>query len=161
MAASVHEFTLPNIDGSEQSLSAYRGKVLLLVNVASRCGLTPQYKGLEALYQQFQARGFEVLGFPANNFAGQEPGTNAEIKQFCALRYDVKFPLFGKISVKGADQHPLYQHLTKESPFPGDVEWNFGKFLVGKDGKVIARFSPQTDPESPEIQQAITRALES
>lgn len=159
MNTGVHAFQLKTIDGQERPLSAYQGQVLLLVNVASRCGLTPQYQGLEALYEAYRERGFSVLGFPANNFAGQEPGTDGEIQQFCSLRYNVQFPLFSKISVKGADQHPLYRYLTSQSPFPGEVEWNFGKFLVGRDGQVIARFSPQTAPQAPEVIAAIEAAL--
>ena len=159
MAQSVLDFTLKSIDGREQPLSAYRGKVLLLVNVASRCGLTPQYQGLEEIYEKYRGQGFEVLGFPANDFAGQEPGTDAEIQQFCSTRYQVSFPLFSKISVKGAGQHPLYRFLTRDTAFPGDVEWNFGKFLVGRDGAVIARFNPQVAPAAGEVVSAIEGAL--
>ena len=127
---SVLDFTLKNIDGKETNLSEYRGKVLLLVNVASQCGYTPQYEGLQAIYAKYRDQGLVVIGFPANNFGGQEPGTNEEIKQFCSSKYDVTFPMFDKLHVKGTEQHPLYAALTgKDSPFPGDVKWNFGKFL--------------------------------
>ena len=151
MPASVHEFTLTTIDGKPRSLAEYKGKALLIVNTASKCGFTPQYKGLEALYDRYRARGFEVLGFPANNFLGQEPGSNEEIAQFCSLKYDVSFPLFAKISVKGKDIAPLYAWLTKDSGFPGDVGWNFTKFLVGPDGKVVARYDSRTDPLDPKL----------
>ena len=150
MAASVHEFTLPNIDGSEQSLSAYRGKVLLLVNVASRCGLTPQYKGLEALYQQSRDRGLEVLGFPCNQFGAQEPGTADQIQEFCQLNYGVKFPMFGKIDVNGSGAHPLFKFLTSEKPGILGIEaikWNFTKFLVDKNGNPVKRYAPNTEPK--------------
>jgi glutathione peroxidase len=143
---TVHDFTLKTIDGKDRPLSEYKGKVLLVVNTASKCGFTPQYKGLEALYDKYRARGFEVLGFPANNFMGQEPGSNEEIAKFCSLNYDVTFPLFAKISVKGKDIAPLYAYLTKDSGFPGDIGWNFTKFLVGPDGKVVARYDSRTDP---------------
>ena len=151
MPASVHEFTLTTIDGKPRSLAEYKGKALLIVNTASKCGFTPQYKGLEALYDRYRARGFEVLGFPANNFLGQEPGSNEEIAQFCSLKYDVSFPLFAKISVKGKDIAPLYAWLTKDSGFPGDVGWNFTKVLVGPDGKVVARYDSRTDPLDPKL----------
>ena len=151
MPASVHDFTLTTIDGKPRPLAEYKGKVLLVVNTASKCGFTPQYKGLEALYDKYRARGFEVLGFPANNFMGQEPGSNAEIAQFCSLNYDVSFPLFAKISVKGKDIAPLYAWLTKDSGFPGDIGWNFTKFLVGPDGKVVARYDSRTDPLDPKL----------
>ncbi len=151
MPASIHDFTLTTIDGKPRPLAEYKGKVLLVVNTASKCGFTPQYKGLEALYDKYRARGFEVLGFPANNFMGQEPGSNAEIAQFCSLNYDVSFPLFAKISVKGKDIAPLYSWLTKDSGFPGDIGWNFTKFLVGPDGKVVARYDSRTDPLDPKL----------
>lgn len=161
-AKSVYEFKMKNIDGKEVSLSEYKGKVLMLVNVASKCGLTPQYEGLQSLYSKYKDQGFVVLGFPANNFMGQEPGTEAEIKEFCSLKYNVTFPMFSKISVKGDDQHPLYQYLTsKESnpEFGGEVKWNFNKFLVGKDGKIMARFEPKVKPDSEEVLLAIEKAL--
>jgi glutathione peroxidase len=143
---TVHDFTLKTIDGKDRPLSEYKGKVLLVVNTASKCGFTPQYEGLETLYERYRARGFEVLAFPANNFMGQEPGSNEEIAKFCSLNYAVSFPLFAKISVKGKDIAPLYAWLTKDSGYPGDIGWNFTKFLVGQDGKVTARFDSRTDP---------------
>jgi glutathione peroxidase len=155
----LYTFSLPDIDDKPVSLSQYKGKVLLIVNVASKCGNTPQYKGLEAEYQELHGQGFEVLGFPANNFMHQEPGDNAQIKEFCELTYGVKFPMFGKISVKGDDIHPLYKYLTTETDFKGDIGWNFGKFLVNRKGKVIARFDPRTKVEEPDVQAAIKAAL--
>ena len=147
----IYSFTLKTIDGKDQPLSVYHGKTLLLVNVASKCGFTPQYQGLEALYQKYKERGFVILGFPANNFMGQEPGTNEEIKSFCTLNYGVTFPMFSKISVKGADIHPLYQYLTEASETPGPISWNFNKFLVGPDGRILARWGSRTTPESKEL----------
>ena len=159
-AKSVHDFTLKNIDGQEVKLDAYKGKVTLLVNVASRCGYTPQYEGLQAIYNKYKDQGFVVLSFPANNFGAQEPGTNEEIKSFCSLTYNVTFPMFAKISVKGDDMHPLYQFLTStEAGFSGEVQWNFGKFLVDKNGKVVARFDSGDAPESSKVTQAIEQAL--
>ena len=159
---SIYSFTMKDIDGKDTNLGQYRGKVLLLVNVASKCGLTPQYEGLEQLYLKYKDRGFAILGFPANNFAGQEPGTNEEIKQFCTLKYKVSFPMFAKISVKGADIHPLYKFLTsKESnpEFGGDIGSNFSKFLVDRNGKVIARFETREKPEGEKVTQAIEKTL--
>ncbi len=156
---SVHSFTLKNIDGQDQSLADYKGKVILLVNTASHCGFTPQYKGLEALYQQYKDKGFVILGFPANNFMGQEPGSNAEIKKFCELKFKTTFPMFAKIDVAGNNIAPLYAYLTKDSGFPGSITWNFNKFLVGKDGKVIARFGSKTEPQDVEVTAAIEKAL--
>jgi glutathione peroxidase len=157
---SVLDFTLKRIDGREQSLSDYEGQVLLLVNVASKCGLTPQYEGLEKLYEDRKDRGFAVLGFPANQFAGQEPGTNEEIADFCRSTYGVKFPMFSKIVVKGDGIHPLYRHLTSlPAPLGGEVEWNFQKFLVDRSGEVVARFSPRTPPEDPELMAKIDALL--
>ena len=161
-AKSVHEFALKNIDGQDVKLDAYKGKVTLLVNVASKCGYTPQYDGLQAIYAKYKDQGFVVLGFPANNFMGQEPGTNEEIKAFCQTKFNVSFPLFTKISVKGADIHPLYQFLTSKETNPefgGDITWNFNKFLVDKNGKVIARFATKDKPEDEKITQAIEQAL--
>jgi glutathione peroxidase len=155
-ASSIQEFTMNSIDGKPVPLASYKGKVALVVNVASRCGFTPQYAGLEALYRQYKDRGFVVLGFPANNFMGQEPGTNEEIKTFCTRKYDVTFPMFSKISVKGEDKAPLYQFLTQTG---GDIPWNFTKFLVDGDGKVIVRFEPKMKPDSPEVTAAIEKAL--
>ncbi len=156
-ASSVHEFTLNSIDGKPAPLSAYQGKVVLIVNVASRCGFTPQYAGLEALYEKYKDRGFVILGFPANNFGGQEPGTNEEIKTFCSSKYNVTFPMYSKISVKGDDKAPLYQFLTAATG--SEIQWNFTKFLVDKSGKVVARFEPKVTPESAEVAEAIERAL--
>ena len=153
----MHEFTLNSIDGKPAPLSAYQGKVVLIVNVASRCGFTPQYAGLEALYEKYKDRGFVILGFPANNFGGQEPGTNEEIKTFCSTKYNVTFPMYSKISVKGDDKAPLYQFLTAATG--SEIQWNFTKFLVDKSGKVIARFEPKVTPESPEVASAIEKAL--
>jgi len=145
-ALTVHDFSAVTIDGTSQPLSAYKGKALLIVNTASKCGFTPQYEGLESLYEKYRDRGFVVLGFPANNFMGQEPGTNAEIKAFCSTKYRTTFPLFSKISVKGKEIHPLYAYLTRDSGFKGEISWNFNKFLVAPDGKVVARFDSNTDP---------------
>jgi glutathione peroxidase len=147
-ASSLYDFSLARIDGTPQSLGDYRGQVLLIVNVASKCGYTPQYEGLEALYQRYRARGFAVLGFPANDFKGQEPGSNPEIADFCRATYDVRFPLFAKLHVKGAEMHPLYAHLTSlPAPVGGPVEWNFQKYLVSRSGEVVAKFSPRTVPD--------------
>jgi glutathione peroxidase len=161
-ASNVLDFTLNSIDGKPAPLAQYQGKVVLIVNVASRCGYTPQYTGLEKVYERYKDQGFVILGFPANNFGGQEPGTNEEIKTFCSSKYSVTFPMYSKISVKGGDIHPLYQFLTDKQTNPataGDIKWNFTKFLVGKDGKVIARFEPAVTPESPEVTGAIEKAL--
>jgi glutathione peroxidase len=158
-APSLYDFTVLTIDGETRSLGEYRGKTLLIVNTASRCGFTPQYESLEALYRQYKARGFEVLAFPANDFMGQEPGSNADIKVFCSERYHTSFPLFAKISVKGKQIAPLYRWLTKDSPFPGDIPWNFTKFVVAPDGKVAARFGPQTDPRSKDVTQLLEKLL--
>jgi glutathione peroxidase len=151
MTPSIHDFTVRGIDGKPVSLAQYKGKVLLVVNTASRCGFTPQYKSLEALYERYRDKGLVVLGFPANNFMNQEPGSDEEIAKFCSLTYDVSFPMFSKVSVKGRDIAPLYAWLTKDSGHAGDIEWNFAKFLVGPDGRVVARFSPRTDPLSKDV----------
>jgi glutathione peroxidase len=159
---SMYEFTMKDIDGKEVPLGKYRGQVAMIVNVASKCGLTPQYEGLQALYEKYKDRGFVILGFPANNFLGQEPGTEREIKEFCSLKYNVSFPMFSKISVKGADQHPFYSFLTnpKTDPeFAGDITWNFEKFLADRDGNIIARFSPRTMPDDPELVKTLESAL--
>jgi len=156
---TVHDFSAVTIDGAAQPLSAYKGKALLIVNTASRCGYTPQYEGLEALYQKYRDRGFVLLGFPANNFMGQEPGSNAEIKAFCSTKYRTTFPLFAKISVKGNEIHPLYAYLTRDSGFKGDVSWNFNKFLVAPDGKVVARFGSGTDPLAKELTKKLEAVL--
>lgn len=161
-ASSVYDFSLPSIDGSPSPLSTYKGKVLLLVNVASKCGYTPQYKGLEALYEKYKDQGLVVIGFPANNFGGQEPGTNEEIKTFCSRTYHVSFPMYSKISVKGEDKAPLYRFLTDKDANPatgGEIGWNFTKFLVDKNGKVIARFDSKVPPEAPELTSAVEQAL--
>ena len=155
----VYDFTLNDIDGKPVSLSQFRGKVLLLINTASLCGNTPQYTDLEKMYEQYREKGFEILAFPANNFGQQEPGTNAEIKTFCYTKYSLSFPLFSKISVKGDDKHPLYRYLTEQSPFPGEVEWNFQKYLVDRSGKVVARYPHRTKPLAPEIVQDVERVL--
>ena len=155
-ASSVHEFTVNSITGKPVSLADYKGKVVLVVNVASRCGYTPQYEGLEALYKKYKEKGLVVLGFPANNFMGQEPGTNEEIQTFCKAKYGVTFPMFSKISVKGDDKAPLYQFLTSTG---GEIPWNFTKFLVGKDGKPVQRFSPNVAPDAAELTGAIEKAL--
>jgi glutathione peroxidase len=159
---SVLEFTMKDIDGKDVKLSNYKGKVLLLVNTASKCGLTPQYEGLQKVFDKYKDQGFVVMGFPANNFMGQEPGTETEIKEFCTLKYKVSFPMFSKISVKGEGLHPLYNFLTNKETnpdFAGDISWNFEKFLIGKDGRVVARFSPRTSPESEDIIKAIEKEL--
>jgi len=159
-AGSLSDIPLKDIDGKDTSLKAYQGKVLLIVNVASKCGLTPQYKALEALQQKYQSKGFTVLGFPCNQFNGQEPGSNEQIKEFCSSKYAVTFPLFDKIDVNGAKRHPLYVALAGESsPYPGDIKWNFGKFLISKDGKIVKRFEPRTVPDAPEVTAAIEAAL--
>lgn len=156
-ANTVHEFEMKAIDGKAVSLSAYKGKVVLFVNVASKCGYTPQYSGLESLYKKYKDQGFVIVGVPANNFGSQEPGTDAEIAQFCSRTYNVTFPMLSKVSVKGSDITPLYGFLTAAKG--GDVKWNFTKFLVGKDGKVIERFEPGVAPESPQLTSAIQQAL--
>jgi glutathione peroxidase len=154
--ASPLDFTVQDIDGKTVNLADYKGKAVLIVNVASKCGYTPQYTGLEKLYETYKDRGLVVIGFPANNFKGQEPGTNEEIKQFCTEKYNVSFPMMSKISVKGDDKHPLYQLLTKEK---GEVTWNFNKFLVGKDGKLIEHFDSKVKPDDAKLTGAIEQAL--
>jgi glutathione peroxidase len=156
---SVHDFTMKRIDGKQQKLSAYKGNVVLVVNVASKCGLTPQYEKLQTLYAKYKDKGLRIAAFPANNFGAQEPGTDTEISQFCTLNYKVSFDMFSKISVKGADIHPLYQYLTTLPKYKGDIAWNFGKFLVDKNGQVIARFEPATDPTAEDVVKAIEAAL--
>jgi glutathione peroxidase len=159
-AAELTTIPFKTITGKDSSLAAYKGKVVLIVNTASKCGLTPQYEALEALQKKYESKGFTVLGFPCNDFGNQEPGTADEIQQFCKTKYAVSFPLMEKIHVKGQEQHPLYAALSgKDGVFPGDVKWNFGKFLIGKDGKAIARFEPKQTPDSPEITAAIEKAL--
>ena len=159
-AASLYEIAVKDIDGQSTTLASLKGRVLLVVNVASECGYTPQYDGLEALFKRYEAKGLTVLGFPCNQFGSQEPGTNAEIKKFCSTTFHVTFPLFDKIEVNGAHRHPLYAELAgKGSPFPGDIGWNFTKFLVGRDGKIIARFDSNVKPESRELVKEIETAL--
>lgn len=182
MSANIYDFSVKRIDGKQISLSEYKGKVLLLVNVASKCGLTPQYDSLEKVYEQYQGKGFEILGFPANEFGAQEPGTNAEIQEFCQSKFGVKFPMFEKIVVKGAGQHPLYHYLTETKPLAQlsangnafeeklktygvtraqkqDILWNFEKFLVNKKGEVVERFSPDMTPDDSAIKKAIETHL--
>ena len=159
---TLHDFTLPAIDGQDRSLKDLEGQVALVVNVASRCGLTPQYEGLQRLHDEYGSRGLAVLGFPCNQFKGQEPGTEAEIQAFCSSTYGVTFPLFAKVEVNGRGRHPLFAWLTSQSTEPegpGDVQWNFGKFLIGRDGSVLARFEPTTAPDAPELTAAIEAAL--
>ncbi|MDQ6787755.1 MAG: glutathione peroxidase [Acidobacteriota bacterium] len=180
MANEFYEIPVKKIDGTNTNLSEYKNKVLLVVNVASKCGLTPQYTGLEKLYENYREKGFEVLGFPANNFMGQEPGSEEEIKDFCSTNYDVQFPLFSKISVKGADQNLLYKYLTETKPetdvndgefeaklkgygstraTPNEVLWNFEKFLVGKNGEIAARFAPDVTAEDERLIEKVEEEL--
>lgn len=159
---SLYEHALKDIDGNPRSLEDFRGKALLLVNVASRCGLTPHYTGLQELHSQLSDRGFSVLGIPCNQFGAQEPGTEAEIKEFCSTKYAVTFPLFSKVDVNGAGRDALYAWLTSQSTQPdgpGDIKWNFAKFVVDRNGEVVARFGPQTDPADPALRDAIDKAL--
>jgi glutathione peroxidase len=156
-ANSLHEFTMNDIDGKPFAMAQLKDKAVLVVNVASRCGYTPQYAGLEALYQKYKSRGLVVVGVPANNFGGQEPGSDTEIKQFCSRTYNVTFPMLSKVSVKGADITPLYAYLTGAQG--GDVKWNFTKFLVGKDGKAVQRFESKVAPDSAELSAAIEQLL--
>lgn len=158
-ASSIFDFTLNDIEGKPVPLSQFRGKTLLLVNTASFCGNTPQYSDLQTMYERYRTKGFEILAFPANNFGQQEPGTNEEIKGFCLTKYSLTFPLFSKISVKGSDKHPLYRYLTEESPFPGEVEWNFQKYLVDSNGTVVARYHHRTKPTSDEIVRDLEHTL--
>jgi glutathione peroxidase len=160
---TMYSLIMNDIDGKPVSLSTYRGKVLMMVNVASKCGATPQYKQLQEIYRKYKDNGFVVLGFPANNFGSQEPGSNEEIKNFCTLEYRVTFPMFSKISVKGEDIHPLYTFLTEEvtnPDFAGEITWNFNKFLIGRDGDILARFATNIEPDNPEVLDAIERAIE-
>jgi glutathione peroxidase len=159
---SVLDFKMRDIDGKDVKLKKYKGNVLLVVNTASKCGYTPQYEGLEATYEKYRDKGFYVLGFPANNFGGQEPGTEKEIKEFCTSKYKVTFPMFAKISVKGEDQDPLYAFLTSKETnpeFAGDITWNFNKFLIDRKGKIVARFSSKEKPDSEAVTQAIEKYL--
>lgn len=155
MPSPLYDIPVNRIDGSQASLGDYAGRVLLVVNVASKCGLTPQYDGLEALYRTYKDKGLTVVGFPANNFMGQEPDSNEEIQEFCRLTYGVDFPMFAKISVKGDDRHPLYDALAGDE----DISWNFEKFLIGRDGHVAARFAPKTEPTDPAVVTALEAEL--
>jgi glutathione peroxidase len=160
--ANFYDFGMKTIDAAERSLGDFRNKVVLVVNVASRCGLTPQYEGLQQLHTELSGRGFSVLGFPCNQFAGQEPGTEAEVKSFCETSYGVTFPLAAKIDVNGPGRAPLYEWLTRQPTAPegpGDIKWNFGKFVIGKHGEVVARFDPTTTPGSKDLRETIERAL--
>ena len=159
-ADSIYSVQLKDIDGKDTSLKPNQGKVMLVVNVASKCGFTPQYTALEAVYTKYQAQGLVVCGFPCNQFGGQEPGTDAEIKEFCSSKFSVTFPMFDKLEVNGANRHPLYVLLAgATSPFPGDIKWNFTKFLVGRDGKILNRFDSAVKPDSAEVTKAIEAAL--
>jgi glutathione peroxidase len=159
-AESIYDIKVKDIDGHETTLAPYKGKVMLIVNVASKCGYTPQYQALEADYKAYRDQGFVVAGFPCNQFASQEPGSDEVIKQFCTSKYDVTFPLFDKIEVNGDNRHPLYVHLAgTDSPFPGNIRWNFTKFLIGRDGRIIKRFDSKVKPDAPEVTAAITAAL--
>ncbi len=161
-ASGIYSIKLRTIDGEDTTLAAYRGKVLLIVNVASRCGFTPQYKGLQELHAQNRDKGLVVLGFPSNDFGRQEPGSEAEIKSFCSTKFGVDFPLFAKIVVKGPEKHPLYKFLTEKetnADFSGEVAWNFTKFLVDRNGKVIARFGSRDKPDGEKMMQAVAEAL--
>lgn len=159
---NIYDFTMQDIDGNDVKLSNYKGKVLLVVNVASKCGLTPQYKDLQALYEKYKGQGLEILAFPANNFLGQEPGNNAKIKEFCSSTYSVTFPMFSKISVKGKDIHPLYKYLTSKKEngtVDAPVTWNFQKFLLDKNGNVITSFAPKHKVTEADFIQALEKAL--
>jgi glutathione peroxidase len=160
--ASLHDFQQKTITGEQQSLSDYEGKAVLIVNVASKCGLTPQYEKLEKLHEKYAPRGFAVLGFPCNQFGAQEPGSEREIQQFCSTKYGVKFPMFSKIEVNGPGRAPLYQWLTSQPTAPdgpGDIKWNFAKFVVDKQGRLVARFNPTVAPDAPELVAAVEKAL--
>jgi glutathione peroxidase len=159
-ADSIYDIPLKDIDGNATSLKPYKGQVVLVVNVASHCGFTPQYAALEAVYQKYKSQGLVICGFPCNQFGGQEPGTDTEIKQFCTAKYDVTFPMFDKLEVNGDNRHPLYVLLAgKDSPFPGDIRWNFTKFVIGRDGKIVNRFDSKVKPDSAEVTTAIETAL--
>jgi glutathione peroxidase len=161
-AASPLAFVVKDIDGNDTDLAQFRGKVVMLVNVASKCGLTPQYAGLEKLYQEHKDQGLVIIGFPANDFKNQEPGTNLEIKQFCTGKYNVSFPMMSKVAVTGEEKHPLYKLLTESETageHAGEIKWNFTKFLIGRDGKIVARFEPKTTPQDPAVVEAVETAL--
>jgi glutathione peroxidase len=160
--ADLYGFTAKTIDGANQSLADYRDKVLLVVNVASKCGLTPQYDALQKIHEEYAGKGFAVLGFPCNQFAGQEPGSDADVKAFCSTNYGVTFPMFAKIDVNGPGRHPLYAELTEVADAEdqaGDIQWNFEKFLISPDGAVVGRFRPRTKPDAPQIRAAIEAIL--
>jgi glutathione peroxidase len=159
LPSGVMDVTMDDIDGKPFAFAQLKGKVVMLVNVASKCGNTPQYAALEADYRKYKDQGFVVVGVPANNFKAQEPGTGAEIKAFCSSKYEVTFPLLAKVSVKGDDICPLYKFLTTKSPKPGDIGWNFAKFLIGRDGQVVDRFEPKTKPDDASVTAAIEKAL--
>jgi glutathione peroxidase len=162
MSKTIYDFAAKTITGEARQLAEYQGKALLIVNVASRCGLTPQYEGLEKLHEKYAEKGLRVLGFPANEFGAQEPGTESEIAQFCTTNYGVKFDMFSKVKVKGPGIDPLFDFLTSSTTdpkFAGEIKWNFNKFLIGKDGTVLARFEPPVDPMSAEVTQAIEKAI--
>ncbi len=159
-AESIYDLKVKDIDGKDVTLGAYKGKAVLIVNVASKCGYTKQYAGLEATYRKYKEQGFVILGFPCNQFGGQEPGSNEQIKEFCSSKFDVTFPLFDKVEVNGTNRHPLYVMLAgKDSPFPGDIKWNFNKFLIGKDGQILKRFDSKVTPDSAELTGAVEAAL--
>lgn len=158
-AKNVLDFTMKTIDGEARSLSVYKGNVLMIINTASKCGYTPQYETLEQLYRTYKENGLRVLAFPANNFLWQEPGTNEQIKEFCTTKYDVTFDLFEKISVKGRNKHPLYRYITEDSPLSGEIKWNFQKYLVNREGKIVARFVSTVDPMSREIREKVEQLL--
>jgi glutathione peroxidase len=159
-AVSLYDISLKDIDGKDATLKPYQGKVILVVNVASKCGFTPQYAGLEALYKKYKDQGLVICGFPCNQFGAQEPGTEADIKKFCTSKYDVTFPMFSKLEVNGPNRHPLYVALAgKDSPFPGSIKWNFTKFLIGRDGKILNRFDSRVEPGSEAMTKAIEAAL--
>jgi glutathione peroxidase len=159
MENTIYSIPVKTIDGKDSSLAEYKGKALLIVNTASECGYTPQYAPLQKLFETYKDKGLTVVAFPANNFGAQEPGSSAEIKNFCSSKYKVTFPLYEKISVKGADIHPLYKHLTSQAGFTGDIKWNFNKFLVDPTGKVVARFDSKIDPMSAELTGKVEAAL--
>ncbi len=159
MQRSVLDFSMNSIDGKPQPLFAYKGKALMIVNTASECGYTPQYETLQKLYETYKDKGFRIIAFPANNFGEQEPGTNADIKNFCRTKYHTTFDLFEKISVKGKDQNPLYKYITQDSPFPGDVKWNFQKYLVDRSGNVVAKYLSAVDPMSKEVTGEVEKLL--
>jgi glutathione peroxidase len=159
MPASVLAATMTSIDGKPYAFSQLKGQVILLVNVASKCGNTPQYAALESMYEKYKASGLVIVGVPANNFGAQEPGSNDEIKQFCTAKYNVTFPMLAKVSVKGDDICPLYKYLTTKSPKPGEIGWNFAKFLVGRNGEVVDRFDPKAKPDDPKVVTSVEKAL--